>query len=68
MEHLNKFKESKNMATLKNVVEKQAYLLYTPDQLLGSISSRNNEAILNIINVLLKGSKSIRSALSHDIS
>lgn len=56
------------MATLKNVVEKQAYLLYTPDQLLGSISSRNNEAILNIINVLLKGSKSIRSALSHDIS
>jgi hypothetical protein len=40
------------------------YVLYTPDQLLATLSGENNEAVLNIINLLLKHSKAIKENLS----
>jgi hypothetical protein len=43
------------------------YILYTPDQLLASLSANNNEVVLNIINLLLKHSKIIKDNISNEM-
>ena len=67
MQAISKFKEGRTLSNLMEVVAKQAYMLYTPEQMLTSLSSKNNEIILNIINLLLKNSKQMKESLTRDL-